>query len=134
MAPTRTRIRVRYAEVDRMGVVHHSRYFVYLEIARTESLRATGLSYRQVEDAGVYLVITHARCRFRAPARYDDEIVIESRITRATAVRIDHDYTITKADDDTLIAEAQTTLACVDRQGTLTPMPDTLLQRLHPAP
>ena len=116
-----------------MGVVHHSCYFVYLEIARTESLRATGLTYREVEQGGVYLVVANAQCRFRAPARYDDELLVECEIARATAVRIDHNYVIRKVADKSVIAEAQTTLACVDRQGVLTAMPDALLERLRVA-
>ena len=126
-----TEIRVRYAEVDQMGVVHHSQYFVYLEVARTEALRATGMTYRDVEGSGAYLVITRAECRYRQPARYDDELVIETEIRRATSSRIDHRYAIRRKGDGALIAEAETTLACVSREGELCTMPESLLARLR---
>ena len=122
-----TVLRVRYAEVDQMGVVHHSRYFVYMELARTEALRASGLTYRRIEQTGRYLVITKAMCRFRAPARYDDELVVATTVQRATTTRIDHTYEITRKEDHTLIATAETTLACVDADGNLSRIPDEIV-------
>ncbi|MFH0963110.1 MAG: thioesterase family protein [Planctomycetota bacterium] len=128
---SQTEIRVRYVEVDQMGVVHHSQYFVYMEIARTEMLRATGLTYRDVETSGAYLVITRAECRYRQPARYDDELVIETEIERSTFTRIDHRYAIRRKRDGTLLAEGETTLACVNREGELCRMPESLVARLR---
>ena len=130
MLEHQTTLRVRYAEVDQMGVVHHSRYFVYLELARSEALRATGLTYREVEETGRYLVITRASCRYRTPARYDDELVIATTIARITSARIDHTYRIARAGDDALVAEAETTLACVDGEGNLSMIPDVIVERL----
>ena len=131
MVAHETTIRVRYAEVDQMGVVHHSRYFIYMELARTEALRATGLTYRDVEAAGRYLVITKAMCRFRAPARYDDELLIATTVERATTTRIDHCYKITRKEDGVLVATAETTLACVDADGNLSMIPDEVISRLE---
>ena len=79
MEPHATQIRVRYAEVDRMGVVHHANYFVYLELARTEALRCNGLTYKDMEDAGAFLVVMRANCSFHAPARYDDLLDIYTK-------------------------------------------------------
>ncbi len=81
----RMQVRVRYAETDRMGFLHHSRYFVILEMARTEALREHGLAYRDLEDAGCFLVVAQAECKYRAPARYDDVLTVETHITRLTA-------------------------------------------------
>jgi len=131
MVAHETTIRVRYAEVDPMGVVHHSRYFIYMELARTEALRATGLTYRRIEETGRYLVITKATCRFRAPARYDDQLVIATTVERATTTRIDHTYRMTRKDDGTLVATAETTLACVDADGNLSKIPDDIISRLE---
>ena len=133
MSVHQTTVRVRYAEVDRMGVLHHSRYFVYMEIARTEALRAAGLTYREIEDSGRFLVVMKASCRYHAPARYDDELVIETRIARATSTRIDHTYTITRKTDSVTVAEGETTLACVDGEGAVSRIPSEILERLDPS-
>ena len=119
-------VRVRYAEVDRMGVLHHSRMFVLLELARTEMLRRHGMSYRTMEDEGWFLVISRLACSFKAPAHYDDVLLIETKIARMTHTRIDHTYRVVRQSNGELIAEAETTLACVDRQGSVQRIPDSL--------
>ncbi len=119
-----TAIRVRYAETDRMGLLHHANYLVYFEQARTELLRSFGLSYRDFEDRGYLLVITKAEVRYRRPARYDDLLTIRTTVAKTTAVRIDHVYEVKH--DGVLIAEGATTLACVDREGRPQPLPDNL--------
>jgi acyl-CoA thioester hydrolase len=119
-----TQIRVRYAETDRMGYLHHANYLVYFEQARTEMLRQKGFSYRDIEDQGYFLVVVKAEVKFKAPARYDDLLTIRTTITRRTAVRIEHRYEVYR--DATLLAEGATTLACVDRDGRLQAMPDSL--------
>ena len=119
-------IRVRYPEVDRMGAVHHSRYAVYFEMGRTELLRQNGYTYRDLEDAGVLIVVARLECRFKAAARYDDELVLTTTLTKADHVRLEHSYTLTRPADNRLIAEAATTLVCVDRDGKLQGLPDML--------
>ena len=94
-APTRaTRVRVRYAETDQMGVVYYSNYLVWFEIGRTEWLRQTGSSYQAMEQEGVSLPVIEAHCEYRQPARYDDEIEIRTRATLITPVRLRFDYEI----------------------------------------
>src|SRR3989442_12074789 len=83
-------IRVRYAESDPMGYLHHSKYFEYFEIGRTELLRQAGFAYRDLEAAGILFAVAKVECRFRAPAHYDDELVLMTRIERMTRARIDH--------------------------------------------
>lgn len=119
-------IRVRYAEVDQMGVLHHSRYWEYFEMGRTELLRRGGVTYRDVEAAGVLLVMSKCSARFIAPARYDDLLVLTTTMTRMTTARIDHSYELRRADDETVLATAETTLACVDRDGKIIPIPDVV--------
>lgn len=119
-------IRVRYHEVDQMGFVHHANYFVYLEMGRTELLRARGLTYRDLEEAGHLLVVVKLACRFRSPARYDDLLTLETRVQRITRARIDHAYQLLK-EDGTEVLDATTTLACVDREGRLRHIPEILL-------
>lgn len=115
-------IRVRYAEVDAMGYLHHARYFVYFEIGRTELLRKGGLCYRDLESMGLFYVVVKLECRFRAPARYDDVLRLVTATERFTPVRVDHSYRIFR--DNALLAEAASTLACVGRDGRPTPLPD----------
>jgi acyl-CoA thioester hydrolase len=117
-------IRVRYAETDRMGLLHHANYLVYFEQARTELLRGRGLTYRELEDQGYLLVLTRVEVRYRSPARYDDLLTVRTTVARTTAVRIDHRYEVFR--DGVLIAEASSTLACVDREGRLQALPEVL--------
>ena len=115
-------IRVRYPEVDGMGYLHHSRYLQYFEMGRVELLRSLGHSYADLERQGVFFVVVKAECRYKAPARFDDELLLTTRIVRQTHVRIDHAYEIRRG--ETLIAEGTTTIACVGRDGQLRQIPE----------
>ncbi len=121
-----TTLRVRYSEVDQMGVVHHSRYLAYLEIARTECLRESGYTYREFEELGLFLVIVKATCNYKYPIRYDDVIHIKTQITNISPAKIEHSYTICNEDNTIVHAKAQTTLACVDTQGHIQRIPEFL--------
>jgi acyl-CoA thioester hydrolase len=112
----RTRVRVRYAETDRMGVVYYANYFVWFEIGRTDWLRETGQSYREMEIAGVQLPVIEAHCEYRRPAKYDDDLEIRTRATLLTPVRIRFDYEIIRGDDDTLVT-GHTIHAALDARG-----------------
>jgi acyl-CoA thioester hydrolase len=117
-------IRVRYAETDRMGLLHHANYLVYFEQGRTELLRSLGYSYKDLEDQGYLLVLARVEVRYRSPARYDDLLTLRTTVERATAVRIDHRYELLR--DGVLVAEGATTLASVDREGKLQALPEFL--------
>jgi len=117
-------IRVRYSECDPMGVAHHAVYPVWFEIGRTELLRETGLSYRDLEAQGVFIVVVKLEVRFRRAARYDDALTLRTTLRRATRAKLEHDYHLFRGDE--LLATASTTLACVDRDGDLQPVPDAL--------
>lgn len=117
-------IRVRYAECDPMGFLHHSKYFEYFEMGRTELLRAGGMRYRDLEAQGVLFVVVKIDCRFRRPAQYDDVLKLQVRITRRSRARIDHEYKVYR--DGVLLCEASTILACVNREGQPIPIPENL--------
>ena len=117
-------IRVRYAETDRMGLLHHAHYAVYFEQARTELLRKRGLTYRAMEDAGHLLVIVEVGCKFKRPAYYDDLLAVRTVVERVTHVKIVHRYEVRR--DGLLLAEGHSTLACVDREGRPQALPDAL--------
>jgi len=119
-------IRVRYAEVDPMGALHHSRYWVYFEMGRTELLRAGGIAYADLEREGVLFVVARCAAKFLQPARYDDLLVLTTRIVKMGAARIDHAYELKRKRDGLLLATAETTLACVGRDGQLQPIPESI--------
>jgi acyl-CoA thioester hydrolase len=118
-------VRVRYAETDRMGLLHHANYFVYFEMGRTEMLRSRGISYREIEDSGHFLVVIDLGCKYKKPAYYDDLLTIRTTVARVTHVKIIHEYHVLR--DGVLLAEGHSTLACVDREGKPQALPDTLL-------
>jgi acyl-CoA thioester hydrolase len=107
-----------------MGYLHHSRYLQYFEMGRVELLRSLGHSYADLEKAGIFFAVVKVEVRYRAPARYDEELTLTTTITRQTTVRIDHEYQLRRG--ETLLAEASTTIACVNRSGELQPIPDFL--------
>lgn len=117
-------IRVRYAECDAMGYLHHSRYWEYFELVRTELLRQRGFRYRDLEAEGVLFVVYKAACRYLAPIRYDDVARVTARVERITRTRVDHSYQIQV--DGASKTEATSTLACVGRDGHPILMPEKL--------
>ncbi|MCI0685603.1 MAG: acyl-CoA thioesterase [Gemmataceae bacterium] len=117
-------IRVRYAETDRMGLLHHANYLVYFEQGRTELLRSQGLAYKDLEDQGYLLVLTRAQVRYRKPARYDDLLTLRTIVERASSAKIEHRYELLC--DGQLLAEGETTLGCIDRDGRPQMLPEVL--------
>lgn len=117
-------IRVRYAECDAMGYLHHSKYLEYFEVSRTELLRQNGFRYRDLETQGIYFVVARFECRYRRPIRYDDDVLVRTRVTRTTRARVEHAYEIVR--DGVVCCEAASTLACVGRDGKPTLMPEAL--------
>jgi acyl-CoA thioester hydrolase len=117
-------IRVRYAETDRMGLLHHANYLVYFEQGRTELLREMGYTYKDLEDKGFLLVLTKIEVRYKSPAYYDDLLTLLTTVVKTTSVRIDHRYEVRR--EQTLLAEGTSTLACVDRQGQVQRLPEFL--------
>ncbi len=117
-APARqTHLRVRYAETDRMGVVYYANYLVWFEVARTEWLRETGWTYREMELDGVSLPVVEAHAEYRRPARYDDDIRITTRMRVMTPVRVRFDYEVWRPGEEAPLATGHTVHAAVDVNG-----------------
>ena len=121
---TTSGVRVRYAETDKMGVVYHSNYLIWFEIGRTDWLRATGLTYREIEADGIQLPVIEAHCEYRQGARYDDEVEIKTRASKLSPVRIQFDYEVTRRIDAAVLAMGHTVHATVDRDGRPVRMPE----------
>lgn len=121
----RIEVRVRYPECDPMGVAHHTVYPVWFEMGRTELLRdGAGARYRDLEEQGVFFAVAKLGVQYRRPARYDDQLVLETTITRVGRAKIEHAYELYR--DGELLTTAATTLVCLDRDGRPQPIPDTL--------
>jgi acyl-CoA thioester hydrolase len=111
------RLRVRYAEVDRMGVAYHSRYIEWFEAARTEMLRDIGFPYRDLEEKGVLLPVIEVECRYLSPALYDDPVEIGTRVTALSRIKIDIGYEARHAERRTLLARGRTLHCFTDGRG-----------------
>jgi acyl-CoA thioester hydrolase len=118
-----TEVRVRYAETDQMGVVYHTNYLVWCEIARTDLIRMFGASYRELEERGIRLAVSEASVRYIAAARYDDRIRVETRLSRVTSRTMTFDYTILNADTMQRLATASTTLISLDPSNRVSALP-----------
>ncbi|HEY1465230.1 MAG TPA: thioesterase family protein [Terriglobales bacterium] len=124
-----TRLRVRYAETDQMGVVYHANYFIWFEIGRVEYLRQLGFSYRDMEkDDGCFIAVADARCRYKAPARYDDELIVRTHIRNARESVIHFGYKLLRATDGELLAEGETTHVVTNAQMKVSVIPQKYLQ------
>jgi acyl-CoA thioester hydrolase len=124
-----TRLRVRYAETDRMGVVYYANYFVWFEVGRTDWLRDTGWSYRAMEADGVSLPVIEAHCDYRHPSRYDDEIEVRTRATLLSPIRIRFDYEVVR--DVTVLTTGHTVHAAIDVGGKPCRLPARVVDLLR---
>ncbi|ADU50581.1 thioesterase superfamily protein [Thermaerobacter marianensis DSM 12885] len=111
------RFRVRYGETDRMGRAYYARYFDWFTDGRTELIRRMGLSYRQMEDQGVFLPVLEATCRYLRPVDYDDDLELEVRLQRLTPTRMDFAYRLRTAGGGPAVAEGETRHAFIDGRG-----------------
>lgn len=120
-----TRVRVRYAETDQMGVVYHANYLIWFEVGRVELIRQMGLDYKSMEtEDGCSIAVVEASARYKAPARYDDEIVVRTRIAEFRGSILKFAYKLHRASDDQLLCEGLTTHIVVDRAMKRTRMPE----------
>ena len=122
-------VRVRYGETDQMGVVYHPNYLLYFETGRTELMRSAGVTYSEMEKEGVFLVVTEAACRYRAAARYDQELRVVTRVDEVGKARIRFSYRVL-GPDGTLLAEGHTELASVDQAKNPVRMPPRISEVL----
>lgn len=129
-----TLVRVNYSETDQMGVVYHARYLVWLDIARTEHLRQSGMSYRELEASGLRLAVSEVAIRYRQPARYDDLVRIRCWVRQVASRKVDFGYLIERAPDARLLATASTTLLALDSNMALGRLPDRVRHALRVVP
>jgi acyl-CoA thioester hydrolase len=114
----------RYAETDKGGVVHHSVYPVWFEMGRTELLRANGVAYKDLEAAGVFFVVARLNIKFRRPAQYDEQLLLETTCSVVSAAKVEHVYKLTRSSDGVILAEGDSVLACVNGKGKVQRVPD----------
>lgn len=125
MQPVQSRLRVRYAETDQMGVVYYANYLIWMEVARVNHCRALGFEYKDMEkDAGAYLAVTEAHCRYRASAHFDDEVVIESVVSEVRSRTIRFEYSMRRAETDETLAEGYTLHTVTNREGRMIRLPE----------
>jgi acyl-CoA thioester hydrolase len=130
---TRSEFRVRYAETDQMGVAYHANYLVWCEVGRTDLIRALYKSYGEIEKEGFGLAVAEATIRYHAPARYEDEIVVETSVEGVGSRTVTFGYLITRKQAGEKLAAASTTLICIDRAGKVTTIPAELRATLEAA-
>lgn len=129
MLTSEVQVTVRYAECDPLGIVYHSNYFIYFELSRTQQMKDAGYTYVQMTELGAFVVMSEIGAKFRAPARYDDVLVIRATLAKVSSMRIQHTYEILKLLPDGTrehLGEGWSTLACVNRAGELILIPDTI--------
>ena len=128
------KVRVNYSETDQMGVVYHARYLVWLDIARTEHLRLSGMSYRELEAAGLRLAVAEVALRYRQSARFDDEIRVRCWVRDLASRRVEFGYAVAHADDGRLLVTAVTALFALDAAMRPTRLPPAVRQVLRVVP
>ena len=128
-AVNETRLRVRYAETDQMGVVYHANHFVWFEIGRVELLRQLGFSYRDMESKdGRFIAVAEAKCRYRAPVRYDDEVLVRTQLLNVRDSVVHFGYELRRTQDGTLLAEGETTHIVTDAAMKIVAIPDKYMK------
>lgn len=112
-----TNIRVRYAETDAMGIVHHANYYLYFEVAREDLIKELGVSYREIEEMGIMMPLVETECKYIEAAKYDDDLIIEAKIIELTAVKVRIGYNVIKKENNKIIAKGSTLQTFVDRNN-----------------
>ena len=125
-----TRVRVRYAETDQMGVVYHANYLIWFEVGRVEFIRAMGLDYRAMEqEEGALIAVAEARARYKAPARYDDELIVRTHLAGVRGSVVRFSYAVVRAADEVLLCEGETVHVVVGRDMRRRAMPARYAER-----
>lgn len=133
-AVSESRIRVRYAETDQMGVVYHSNYFIWFEVGRVDLMRNLGFSYRELEqEHKCFIAVVDARCRYKSPAHYDEEIIIRTHLKNVRDSVIHFGYEAVRMSDGTLLAEGETTHIVTDESMTRRVIPEKYITALKQA-
>lgn len=124
-----TRLRVRYAETDQMGVVYHSNHLIWFEVGRVEFMRQLGFSYRDMErEEQRFIAVAEVQCRYRAPAFYDEEVVVRTWLKNVREKVVVFQYELVRVEDGTLLAEGETTHVVTDAKMKVASLPDKYLR------
>jgi acyl-CoA thioester hydrolase len=124
-----TRVRVRYAETDQMGVVYHSNHLIWFEVGRVEFMRELGFSYRDLErDDGRFIAVAEIKCRYRAPVYYDEEVIVRTQLKSVRESVVVFNYELVRADNGVLLAEGETTHIVTDSQLKVAALPEKYLE------
>jgi len=128
-AVNETRLRVRYAETDQMGVVYHSNHFIWFEVGRVELLRQLGFSYRDMESVdNCFFAVAEAKCRYRAPVRYDEEVLVRTQLLNVRESVVHFGYELRRAEDGAMLAEGETTHIVTDAAMKIVAIPDKYMK------
>jgi acyl-CoA thioester hydrolase len=129
-----TRLRVRYAETDQMGVVYHANHLIWFEVGRVELMREMGFSYRDMErDDDRFIAVADVKCRYRAPIFYDEEVVVRTRLKAVREKVIVFSYELVRADNRALLAEGETTHVVTDAKMKVATLPEKYLTAFQEA-
>jgi acyl-CoA thioester hydrolase len=127
-AVNETKVRVRYAETDQMGVVYHSNHLIWFEVGRVEFMRQMGFSYRDMErEEGLFIAVAEAKCRYRAPVYYDEEVLVRTRLKTVRESVIVFSYELARANTGALLAEGETTHVVTDSEMKVSALPNKYL-------
>jgi acyl-CoA thioester hydrolase len=127
-----TRVRVRYAETDQMGVVYHANYLVWFEVGRVEFIRQMGLDYRSMErEENAMIAVVEATARYKAPARYDDELIVRTTLAGVRGSIVRFRYAVVRATDEQLLCEGETVHLVVDRDMKRRDMPERYVEQFQ---
>ncbi len=129
-----TRLRVRYAETDQMGVVYHSNHLIWFEVGRVELMREMGFSYRDMErEEGCFIAVAEVKCRYRAPVYYDEEVLVRTRLKAVRESVVVFSYELVRAHGGGLLADGETTHIVTDSQMKVSALPEKYLTAFREA-
>jgi len=133
-ASNETRLRVRYAETDQMGVVYHSNHLIWFEVGRVELMRQMGFSYRDMErEDGRFIAVAEVKCRYRAPVYYDEEVLVRTKLKSVRESVVVFGYELVRAENGALLAEGETTHIVTDSKMKIAALPEKYLTAFRTA-
>jgi acyl-CoA thioester hydrolase len=116
MYTSTTKLKVRYAETDQMGIVHHSNYYVYFEAAREDFIEGSGMSYKDMEDAGIMMPLVETQCKYSEGAKYADKLIIQTSLEELSPIKVALQYVVIREVDGKQLAKGKTVQAFVDKE------------------
>jgi acyl-CoA thioester hydrolase len=115
MRVSETKIKVRYVETDQMGIVHHSNYYAWFEVGRTEFIKESGMTYRQMEEENIMIPLVESKCKYIIGAKYEDELTVKTRIEELNGAKVIFSYEVVRDEDSAVLAKGSTVHAFVNK-------------------